>query len=139
MKKPIITLFCFFIAFSLSAQFSYSIELNDNSYPIETTGKRFVVISKDSGSNYNKITQDARESYSIKFPNKNKMIISGGKRGTAFINILKKTNELKEEKYTAVIYKAEDSNGEECVFANVIENGYQYICVEYKNRILIYE
>jgi hypothetical protein len=139
MKKIISTVMCFFIAFSLSAQFNYSIELNDNKYPIEATGKRFVVISKDSSSNYNKITQDAKESFSIRFPNKNKMIISGGKRGTAYINILKKINEIKEEKYTAIIYEAEDSNGEECVFANVTENGDQYICVGYENRIVIYE
>jgi hypothetical protein len=138
MKKPIITLFCFFIAFSLSAQFNYSIELNDNSYPIETTGKRFVIVSKDTGVNYGKITHDIREDISFKFPNKNKMIISG-KRGIAVFNISNKTNNFKKEGYTCVVYNAEDDNGESCVFANIIEKGNQYIYIEYKNRILIYE
>jgi hypothetical protein len=138
IKYLITTVLCFFTAFSLSAQFNFSIELTSNSYPIETTGNRFVVISKDSVSNNNKVTHDIRESFSITFPDKNKMVISG-KRGTVFFNILEKTDDLKIEKYTAVFYDAEDSNGESCAFANIIEKGHQYIYIEYKNRILIYE
>ena len=138
MKKIISTVMCFFIALSLSAQFNFSIELNDNKYPIETTGKRFVIVSKDTGVNYGKITHDTREDISFKFPDKNKMIISG-KRGIAVFNISNKTKNFEKEGYTGVFYDAIDSNGEICAFANIVEKNNQYIYIEYKNRILIYE
>lgn len=137
IKRIIITGLYFFIALSLSAQLNFCIELNSFDCPIQAKAKRQIVVTKYPNGDRKK-TYDIIKDVFIQFPNKNNLVVYF-KGSYGYWNLYEKEIELKKENYHAILHKAIDDEGEECIVSNVIENGVQFIHIEYDDKIVIYE